>query len=420
MTKTSQVSGFYKLKKEERLSKVKEFADLTDQDIKALEEGLGMEQAEKMVENVVATFRLPLGIAMNYLINGKEYMIPMATEETSVVAAASNAAKMCRSMGGFKAESTEPIMIGQIQLLTKDAKKARSAIEENKKKIIDLANTKDPRLISFGGGAKDLEARIIKTGKGEMVIIHLLVNVKDAMGANAVNTMCEAASPLIEELTGGKTLLKIISNLADRRLARSEVTVGKEEIGGEVVVDAIINAYEFAAADPYRAVTHNKGAMNGITAAVIATGNDSRAVEAGAHAYAARDGKYTTLTTWKKDRDGNLHGRIELPLAVGIVGGATMNPSARMSLKILNVKTAKELSEVIASVGLAQNLAALRALSTEGIQRGHMSLHAKNIAMMAGAKGKDIDIIAEAMVREKNINVNRAKELLEEGKRWTN
>jgi hydroxymethylglutaryl-CoA reductase len=232
--------------------------------------------------------------------------------------------------------------------------------------------------------------------------------------------MCEAASPLIEELTGGKTLLKIISNLADRRLARSEVTVGKEEIGGEVVVDAIINAYEFAAADPYRAVTHNKGAMNGITAAVIATGNDSRAVEAGAHAYAARDGKYTTLTTWKKDRDGNLHGRIELPLAVGIVGGATMNPSARMSLKILNVKTAKELSEVIASVGLAQNLAALRALSTEGIQRGHMSLHAKNIAMMAGAKGKDIDIIAEAMVREKNINVNRAKELLEEGKRWTN
>ena len=420
MTKTSQVSGFYKLKKEERLSKVKEFADLTNQDIKALEEGLGMEQAEKMVENVVATFRLPLGIAMNYLINGKEYMIPMATEETSVVAAASNAAKMCRSMGGFKAESTEPIMIGQIQLLTKDAKKARSAIEENKKKIIDLANTKDPRLISFGGGAKDLEARIIKTGKGEMVIIHLLVNVKDAMGANAVNTMCEAASPLIEELTGGKTLLKIISNLADRRLARSEVTVGKEEIGGEVVVDAIINAYEFAAADPYRAVTHNKGAMNGITAAVIATGNDSRAVEAGAHAYAARDGKYTTLTTWKKDRDGNLHGRIELPLAVGIVGGATMNPSARMSLKILNVKTAKELSEVIASVGLAQNLAALRALSTEGIQRGHMSLHAKNIAMMAGAKGKDIDIIAEAMVREKNINVNRAKELLEEGKRWTN
>jgi hydroxymethylglutaryl-CoA reductase len=413
MAKTSQVSGFYKLKREERLSRVAEFAGLTDQEAKMLEEGLGLEQAEKMVENVVATFRLPLGMAMNFLINGKEYMIPMATEETSVVAAASNAAKLCRPAGGFKAESTEPIMTGQIQLLTKDPKKAKNAIEENKKKILELANTKDPRLISLGGGAKDLEARIIKTGKGEMVIIHLYVDVKDAMGANAVNTMCEAVSPLIEELSGGKTLLKIISNLADRRLARSEVTVGKEELGGEEVVDAIIDAYEFAAADPYRAVTHNKGAMNGITAATIATGNDSRAVEAGAHAFAARQGRYTTITTWEKDRDGDLHGRIELPLAVGIVGGATMNPSARVNLKILGVKTAKELSEVIASVGLAQNLAALRALSTEGIQRGHMSLHAKNIAMMAGAKGVDIERVADAMVKEKNINVNRAKELLE-------
>ncbi len=414
MAKTSQVSGFYKLKREERLSKVAEFAGLTDQEAKTLEEGLGLEQAEKMVENVVATFRLPLGIAVNFLINGKEYMIPMATEETSVVAAASNAAKLCRPTGGFKAESTEPIMTGQIQLLTKDAKKAKKAVEGNKNKILELANTKDPRLISLGGGAKDLEARIIKTGKGDMVIIHLYVDVKDAMGANAVNTMCEAVSHLIEELTGGKTLLKIISNLADRRLARSEVTVSKNELGGLDVVDAIIDAYEFAAADPYRAVTHNKGAMNGITAATIATGNDSRAVEAGAHAYAAMKGRYTTITSWEKDKNGNLHGKIEIPLAVGIVGGATMNPSARVNLKILGVKTAKELSEVIASVGLAQNLAALRALSTEGIQRGHMSLHAKNIAMMAGAKGGDIDRVAEAMVMERNINVNRAKEILEE------
>ena len=414
MAKTSQVSGFYKLKREERLSKVAEFAGLTDQEAKTLEEGLGLEQAEKMVENVVATFRLPLGIAVNFLINGKEYMIPMATEETSVVAAASNAAKLCRPTGGFKAESTEPIMTGQIQLLTKDAKKAKKAVEGNKNKILELANTKDPRLISLGGGAKDLEARIIKTGKGDMVIIHLYVDVKDAMGANAVNTMCEAVSHLIEELTGGKTLLKIISNLADRRLARSEVTVSKDELGGPDVVDAIIDAYEFAAADPYRAVTHNKGAMNGITAATIATGNDSRAVEAGAHAYAAMKGRYTTITSWEKDKNGNLHGKIEIPLAVGIVGGATMNPSARVNLKILGVKTAKELSEVIASVGLAQNLAALRALSTEGIQRGHMSLHAKNIAMMAGAKGGDIDRVAEAMVMERNINVNRAKEILEE------
>jgi len=417
MEKTSQVSGFYKLNRVERLAKIKEFVGLTDEEAKILEAGLGFEQAEKMVENVVATFRLPLGIAVNFLINGKEYMVPMATEETSVVAAASNAAKICRPLGGFKASSTDPIMIGQIQLLTKDAKKAKKAIEENKKRIIDIANTKDPRLVSLGGGARDIEVRIIKTGTGEMVITHLFVDVRDAMGANAVNTMCEAATPIIEEATGEKTLLKIISNLADRRRAMAEVTVSKDELGGVAVVDAIINAYEFAAADPYRGVTHNKGAMNGITAVAIATGNDSRAVEAGVHAYASVSGKYKTITTWEKDKNGNLHGKIEIPLAVGIVGGATMNPSARMSLKILGVKTAKELSEVMASVGLAQNLAALRALSTEGIQRGHMSLHAKNIAMMAGAVGLEIDAIAEAMVKQKSINVETAKKLLEESKK---
>ncbi len=417
MEKTSQVSGYYKLKREERLAKVKEFAGLTDDEAKMLEAGLGFEQAEKMVENVVATFRLPLGIAVNFLINGKEYMVPMATEETSVVAAASNAAKMCRAFGGFKASSTDPIMIGQIQLLTKDAKKAKKAIEDNKKKILETANAKDPRLVSLGGGAKDLEVRIIKTGRGEMAITHLFVDVRDAMGANAVNTMCEAVTPLIEDATGDKTLLKIISNLADRRRAMAEVTVSSEELGGAAVVDAIVNAYEFAAADPYRAVTHNKGAMNGITAVIIATGNDSRAVEAGVHAYASITGRYKTITSWEKDGKGNLHGKIELPLAVGIVGGATMNPSAKINQKILGVKSAKELSEVMASVGLAQNLAALRALSTEGIQRGHMSLHAKNIAMMAGASGKDIDEIADVMVKEKNINVDRAKKLLDERKR---
>ena len=413
MAKTSQISGYYKLSREERLKKVKEFAGLTDEEATALEKGLPVEQAEKMVENVVATFKLPLGMAVNFLINGKDYIVPMCTEETSVVAAASNAAKICRSTGGFKASTTEPIMIGQIQLMTKDAKKAKKTIEENKKRIIDLANTRDPKLVSLGGGAKDVEARIVKAGKGDMLIIHLLVDVRDAMGANAVNTMCEAVAPLVEEATGGRTHLKIISNLADRRLARAQVTVSKEELGGGDVVDAIVDAYEFAAADPYRAVTHNKGVMNGITAVTIATGNDSRAVEAGAHAYAAKDGRYEPLTVWKKDGNGNLQGEIELPLAVGIVGGATMNPTARMSLKVLGVKSARELSEVMASVGLAQNLAALRALSTEGIQRGHMSLHAKNIAMMAGAKGKDIDVIADMMVKEKNINVNRAKELLE-------
>jgi len=416
MEKTSQISGYYKLPREERLRRLAEFAGLGPEEMEALVSGLSVEQAEKMVENVVATFKLPLGMAVNFLVNGKEYIVPMATEETSVVAAASNAAKMCRATGGFKATTTEPIMIGQIQLLTKDAKKAKKAVEDNREKIIALANTKDQKLVSLGGGARDVEARIVKAAGGDMLIIHLLVDVRDAMGANAVNTMCEAVSPLIEEATRGKTRLKIISNLADRRLARSEVRVSKEELGGAEVVDAIIDAYEFAAADPYRAVTHNKGAMNGITAVTIATGNDSRAVEAGAHAYACRDGRYMPLTRWEKDADGNLAGEIEMPLALGIVGGATMNPTARMSLKILRVKSARELSEVAASVGLAQNLAALRALSTEGIQRGHMGLHAKNIAMMAGAKGADIERVAGIMVKEKNVNVNRAKELLEAGK----
>jgi len=344
-------------------------------------------------------------------------MIPMATEETSVRRAASNAAKMCRPLGGFRASSTDPVMTGQIQVLAKDAEKAKKAVESKKKEIIEAANVKDPRLVSLGGGAKDLEVRVIETGRGRMVVAHLLVDVRDAMGANAVNTMCEAATPIIEEATGGKALLKIISNLADRRRATAEVTADKDALGGSAVVDAIVNAYEFAAADPYRAVTHNKGVMNGITAVAIATGNDSRAVEAGVHAYASISGRYKPVTTWEKDGNGNLHGRIDIPLAVGIVGGATMNPSARICLKILGVKTAKELSEVMASVGLAQNLAALRALSTEGIQRGHMSLHAKNIAMMGGAAGKDIDEIADAMVKQKSINVETAKKLLEEKKR---
>jgi len=377
MEKTSQVSGFYRLKREERLEKVREFAGLSDEEVNMLKAGLGLEQAGKMVENVVATFHLPLGIAVNFRINGKDYMIPMATEETSVVAAASNAAKMCRPLGGFRASSTDPVMTGQIQVLAKDAEKAKKAVESKKKEIIEAANVKDPRLVSLGGGAKDLEVRVIETGRGRMVVAHLLVDVRDAMGANAVNTMCEAATPIIEEATGGKALLKIISNLADRRRATAEVTADKDALGGSAVVDAIVNAYEFAAADPYRAVTHNKGVMNGITAVAIATGNDSRAVEAGVHAYASISGRYKPVTTWEKDGNGNLHGRIDIPLAVGIVGGATMNPSARICLKILGVKTAKELSEVMASVGLAQNLAALRALSTEGIQRGHMSLHAK-------------------------------------------
>ena len=413
MEKTSQISGFYKLARQERAKLVADFAGLTEDERKLLEEGMPMEQAEKMVENVISTFRLPLGVAVNFLINGKDYIVPMATEETSVVAAASNMAKAARKLGGFKATTTEPLMIGQIQLLTDEPEKVKKIIEGMKKELIELANTKDPKLISFGGGARDIEVRILKKGKGGMAVMHLIVDVRDAMGANVVNTMCEAVSGLIAEKTGAKPHLKIITNLAVKRLARANVTVSKDELGGEEVVDAIIKAYEFADLDFYRAVTHNKGVMNGITAVTIATGNDSRAVEAGAHSYAAYKGTYKPITRWKKEKNGDLHGEIELPLAVGTVGGATMNPSARMSLKILGVKTARELAEVMASVGLAQNLAAMRALSTEGIQRGHMSLHAKNIAMMAGATGSRIDEIADQMVKEKNINVNRAKELLD-------
>lgn len=417
MTETSKIPGFYRLSREERLQKIVDYAGLTDEETGWLRDGLGSAQAERMVENVISTYRLPLGVAVNFLINGKDYLIPMATEESSVVAAASNAAKICRSLGGFKAETTDPVMIGQIQLLTDEPEKAKKAIDAGREKIIGIANAKDPRLVSLGGGAKDVEVREIGAGKG-MLIIHLLVDVRDAMGANAVNTMCEAASPYIEEISGGKTLLKIVSNLAVKRLARAHVIVDGKELGGEEVVDRIVLACEFAAADPYRAVTHNKGVMNGITAVAIATGNDSRAVEAGAHAYAAMDGRYRPLAKWEKDDNGDLKGEIELPLAVGMVGGATMNPTARASLKILGVKSARELSGVMAAAGLAQNLAALRALSTEGIQRGHMTLHAKNIAMMAGAKEKQIEEIAQAMVKEKNINVDRAKELME-GKKST-
>ena len=417
MEKTSQISGFYKLSRQERAKKVADFAGLSEDERRMLEEGLPMDQAERMVENVVSTFKLPLGMAVNFLINGKDYIVPMATEETSVVAAASNMAKAARKTGGFSASTTEPLMIGQIQLLTDKPEETVKTVLGLKKELIDIANAKDSKLISFGGGARDVEARVLKTGKDGMAVVHLIVDVRDAMGANIVNTMCEAISPIIAEKTGAKPHLKIISNLAVKRLARANVTIAKDELGGEEVVDAVLKAYEFADLDFYRAVTHNKGVMNGITAVTIATGNDSRAVEAGAHSYAAYKGTYKPITRWRKEANGDLYGEIELPLPVGIVGGATMNPSARMSLKILGVKTARELAEVMASVGLAQNLAAMRALATEGIQRGHMSLHAKNIAMMAGAQGPTIDEIADQMVKEKNINVGRAKELLDQKKK---
>jgi hydroxymethylglutaryl-CoA reductase len=415
MSKTSRLKGFYKLSIPERLKLVKEFGALSDEEMQIIGNTGAMkaEQVDRMIENVVGTMSLPLGIAVNFLINGKDYLIPMAIEEPSVVAAASNAAKMARAKGGFHASSTGPIMIGQVQLTSvNDPYGAKMTILENKEEIMKIANEKDPILIKLGGGMKDLD---VNTIKGPMVITHLIVDCRDAAGMNAVNTMAEAVAPFIERRTGGRACLRIISNLAVRRLARVKAIFGKKAIGGEEVVDGIIEAYAFALADPYRCATHNKGAMNGIDAVVIATGNDFRAIESGAHSYAAITGRYRPLTVWEKNKNGNLVGTIEIPMAVGLVGGATkVHPTARANVKLLGVKNAQELGEIIASVGLAQNFAALRALATEGIQRGHMSLHARNIAVMAGAKGEMIDKVVEILIKEKKVRIDRAKEVIEE------
>ncbi|RLG30711.1 hydroxymethylglutaryl-CoA reductase, degradative, partial [Methanosarcinales archaeon] len=348
--------------------------------------------------------------------NGKDYLIPMAIEESSVVAAASNAAKIARINGGFTTETSEPLMIGQMQLLNiDDVAGAVSKLINHKKELLQLANAQDKVLVSFGGGARDIEVRILDSPIGKMIITHLIVDVRDAMGANAVNTMCEALAPMLEELTGGKVRLKILSNLADKRIVKAKAVFDKEKMGGEDAVDAFIESYTLATVDPYRAATHNKGIMNGIDAVIIATGNDFRAIEAGAHAYAARNGQYASLSTYYKDKNGNLVGELELPMAVGIIGGAgNIHPKAKLCKKILGIKTAKELAEVVVSLGLAQNFAAVFALSTVGIQKGHMSLHAKNIAVMAGATGDEIDKVADRMVREGKIKLDRAKEILEE------
>jgi len=420
MSKSSLISGYYKLSPEERLEFVKEFAGLTDEETNLLQNtgSLPLDLADRMIENVVGAIPIPLGIAVNFLINKRDYLIPMAIEEPSVVAAASYAAKMVRDGGGFYTSSTPPIMIGQIQTVgIKDPYAAKIRVIQAKEEILKKANDQDPVLVSVGGGAKDLDAKIIHTTQGPMLIAELHVDCRDAMGANAVNTMAEAVAPMIERITGGRVYLRIISNLATKRLARAWCTVPKESVGGEEVVDGIVNAYAFAAADPYRAATHNKGILNGIIAVIIATCNDHRAIEAGAHAYAARNGCYTSLSTWEKNENGDLVGSIELPMAVGLIGGAVRtHPIAKIALKILDVKTANEFAEVLASVGLAQNLGALRALAHEGIQRGHMSLHARNIAVMAGATDELIDLVAEEMVKERKIRMDRAKELIEQYK----
>ncbi len=417
MGKSSELSGFYKLPVADRVRLVKEFAGLNDEEASLLQKpgALGLDVANRMVENLVGVMPVPLGVAVNFLINGRDLVVPMAIEEPSVIAAASNAAKMSRAKGGFQATSTDPIMIGQIQTTgVQDAHRARFEILAHKAEILKQANEQDPVLVSLGGGARDLEVRIIDTFLGKMVIAELLVDCRDAMGANAVNTMLEAVAPMVEKISGGRVYLRIISNLAVKRLAHAKATFSKEALGGDEVVDGIVRAYAFASADPYRCATHNKGIMNGVTAVVLATGNDTRAIEAGAHAYAARSGHYSPLTTWEKDTNGDLVGTLEMPMAVGIVGGATAsNPIAKIGVKILGVKTARELAEVIVSVGLAQNLAALRALASEGIQRGHMRLHARNVAMSAGATGDLIDKISEQMAAERKIRIDRAKELLE-------
>ena len=418
MPKTSRIPGFYKLKPKERLEIVKDFASLTEDEVEALMNtgSLPIELADRMIENVIGAIPIPIGVAVNFLINGRDYMIPMAIEEPSVVAAASNAARMARRSGGFHAECTRPVMIGQIQCVgIKDPYRAKMEVLSAKEEILQKANEQDPLLVSLGGGAIDLEARVIDTRSGPMLITHLLVDCKDAMGANAVNTMAEAVAPMIERITGGRVYLRIISNLATKRLARAWTKIDKEAVGGEEIVDGIVEAYNFASADPYRAATHNKGIMNGVIAVAIATCNDHRAIEAGAHAYAAISGRYLPLSVWEKNEDGDLVGSVELPMAVGTVGGATrVHPIAKICLKILGVKSANELAAVMAAVGLAQNLAALRALADEGIQRGHMKLHARNIAIQAGAKGELIDLLVQRMVEERKIRLDRAKELLKE------
>ena len=417
MTKTSEIPGFYKLDVKNRIEQISKFVDLDENDLITLKSmgGLKIDQADRMIENVIGGITTPLGIAVNFLINGKDYLVPMAIEEPSVVAAASHAAKLARSGGGIFAYNTGAVMIGQIQIVDCIAPHiSRIKILEAKNQILKNANDQDPLLVSLGGGAKDINVKVIQGENSKMVIAELIVDCKDAMGANAVNTMTEAVSPLIEEISGGKVLLRIISNLATKRLVRVRTKIPKNLIGGENVVDAIINAYQFAAADPYRCATHNKGIMNGVIAVALATGNDTRALEAGAHSYAVKNGKYSPLSIWEKDEQNDLVGTLEMPMAVGLVGGATaVHPISKLCVKILNVKSAVELAEVMGAVGLIQNVAALRALSVEGIQRGHMKLHARNIAASAGATGEQVQEIADKLVQEGKIRMDRAKELLE-------
>lgn len=413
---TSRIPGLHKLAPKERLQKVVEAAGLDKEVLTHLGNtgNLDAATADSMIENVIGTLNIPLGIATNLVIDGEEVLVPMATEESSVVAAVCNAARQCRSTGGFTTAMSGSLMIAQVQLVgISNPEFARLQILEHKADIKTICDETDPVLLKHGGGFRDIEVRILKGRTGPMVVTHLIVDTRDAMGANAVNSMAEAVAPHIAEWTAGRTYLRILSNLADRRLARARATWSLEDIGGAEVRDGILSAFDFADIDPYRAATHNKGIMNGVSAVVLATGNDTRAVEAGAHAYAARSGQYGSLTQWEIDADGNLTGSIELPMAVGLIGGATRShPTARIALDIMGVDSADRLARIIATVGLAQNFAALKALATTGIQKGHMALHAKNIAVMVGASGGEIDRVAKELVSLGKVRVDIAEEIL--------
>lgn len=420
----SRLPGFYNLSLPERRKIIQESGLLTEAELSALsgEAGLTSEQADHMIENVIGIYSLPLGLGLNFVVNKREVLIPMAIEEPSVIAGVSFMARLARLGGGFSAHTTPPEMIGQMQILgVADLPSARLAILEASEELLAEAADLDPVLKKIGGGPRRLQVRIIDDSPiGPFLVVHLIYDVRDAMGANAVNTACEKLAPRIEAISGGRVILRILSNLADQRLARARCTIPLAELAfgqyrAEEVRDGIIAAWAFAAADPYRAATHNKGIMNGVDAVVIATGNDWRAIEAGAHAYATRSGRYTSLSTWGQDSIGNLVGTLEMPMAVGIIGGATkVHPAARAALKLMGVTSASQLAEIIVSVGLAQNLAALRALATEGIQRGHMSLHARQVAIAAGAKEEQINQLAEQLITEKTVRIDRAEEILAE------
>ena len=420
----SRLPNFRALAPAERLSALAAKLGLTDdeQALLARPGALELARADGMIENVIGTFELPLGVAGNFQVNGRDVLVPMAVEEPSVVAAASYMAKLARACGGFETSSTRPLMRAQVQVLgLGDPQGARLALLRERERILALANSRDKVLIQLGGGCQDIEVQVFpETPRGPMLVMHLIVDVRDAMGANTVNTMAEAVAPLIEEITGGRVRLRILSNLADLRLSRARVRLTPQildtpERSGAEIIEGVLDAYVFAAVDPYRAATHNKGIMNGIDPVIVATGNDWRAIEAGAHAYASRNGRYTSLTHWEKDSSGALVGTLEMPMPVGLVGGATKtHPLARLALRMMAVSSAQELGEVAVAVGLAQNLGALRALATEGIQRGHMALHARNIALTAGATGAEVDTVARRMAEEHDVRTDRALALLEE------